>query len=92
MCGEEWYYNNIVVGYDRFYFITEGECIINVNGSDHVTRPGQLFLFPFNSTQTLYTKDGGYVKKKTGLTPTEYEQTAQAKKRLVDSRLSRIHN
>jgi len=54
-CSHEWYFDDIVVGYDKFYYIMEGECVIKVNGVDHIAREGQLFFLPCNSTQSLYT-------------------------------------
>jgi len=63
VCFDNWYFDNIVIGYDKFYFITDGECEIKINGVSHITRIGQLFLLPANSRQTLYTTDGNTVKK-----------------------------
>ena len=63
LCDDWWHYDNILVGYDRFYYIVEGECIIEINGVRHVAREGQLYFLPDGSTQTLYTEEGKTVKK-----------------------------
>ena len=60
---DDWYFNNIVVGYVKFYLITDGECMIIINGEEHVARAGMLFLLPFNATQTLYITAGNTVTK-----------------------------
>ena len=54
-CRSDWYYDNIVLDYDKFHFILDGECTIRINGVDHTARPGQLFLIPCHSTQSYYT-------------------------------------
>lgn len=63
LCSEDWYWNNIVLSYDKFYFIVEGECVIKIDGVEYNAKPGQLFLLPYNSTQTLYTTQHKTVKK-----------------------------
>jgi len=54
-CDKDWYFDEIVLSYDKFYFIIDGECTICINGEEYTATPGQLFLLPYNSTQSLYT-------------------------------------
>ncbi len=54
-CDKDWYFDEIVLSYDKFYFIIDGECTIKINGEEYTATPGQLFLLPYNSTQSLYT-------------------------------------
>lgn len=63
LCEYDWYFDDIVLSYDKFYFIVEGECTIKINGVNHTASPGQLFLLPYNSTQSLYTALDKTVKK-----------------------------
>ena len=63
VCFDNWYFDDVVIGYDKFYFIIDGECEIKINGVNHTARTGQLFLLPANSRQTLYTTKGNTVKK-----------------------------
>ena len=63
VCGKDWYYDNIALGFNKIYYIVEGECVINIEGITHIAKPGQLFLLPINSIQTLYTTENNYVKK-----------------------------
>ncbi len=54
---------SVLINYDRFYFIAEGECVIEVNGVKNIAKRGQLFFLPVGSEQTLYTEDSKTVKK-----------------------------
>lgn len=63
LCDNNWHYENIVIGYDRLYYVTEGECVIEVDGIRHIAKPGQLFFLPCHSTQRLYTEKNKTVKK-----------------------------
>ena len=63
LCDSNWHYDNIVIGYDRLYYIVEGECIIEVDGIRHIAKPGQMFFLPCNSTQKLYTEKDKTAKK-----------------------------
>lgn len=62
-CDNNWSYDNIWVGYNRFYFIMEGECVIEINGIHHVAKPGNLFFLPAGSHQTLYVEGEKTMKK-----------------------------
>lgn len=63
VCGNDWRYENIKIGYDKFYFIIDGECIIEIDDIKHTAKKGQLFWLTGNSKQTLYTENGQTVKK-----------------------------
>lgn len=63
ICDTSWHYDNIVIEYDRLYYILEGECVIEVDGIHHIAKAGQMFFLPCNSTQNLYTEGDKTVKK-----------------------------
>lgn len=63
LCSDWWHFDSVLINYDRFYFIVEGECVIDVNGVKNIAKRGQLFFLPVGSEQTLYTEDGKTVKK-----------------------------
>lgn len=51
---KDWHYENITPGYDKFYFVEDGEFALIVNGTYREIRKNQLVLLPCNSTQTYY--------------------------------------
>lgn len=53
-CWESWQAHNVSPGYNKFYFITAGECYIKINNIEYKARKGDLFLMPYNSTQDYY--------------------------------------
>ncbi len=63
VCDHGWYFDNILPGYDKFYYIIDGSCTIKINGAEYTARPNQLFLLPYNSVQTLYTEPESTVTK-----------------------------
>lgn len=63
VCDSNWRYENIKIGYEKFYYIIEGECIIEIDGVKYTAKAGQLFLLPSKSTQSLYTEHNQTVKK-----------------------------
>lgn len=63
VCDNNWHYENIRPGYEKFYYISDGECVFEIDGEKYNALPGQLFLLPVNSVQTLYTENGCTVKK-----------------------------
>ena len=63
VCDNNWRFDNIKIGYEKFYYITEGECVFEVDGMKYYAKPKQLFLLPSKSTQSLYTEDNRIVKK-----------------------------
>lgn len=63
VCDNNWRYTNIMIGYDKFYYIIEGECVFEIDGAKYTAKPGQLFLLPSKSTQSLYTEHNQTVKK-----------------------------
>lgn len=62
-CDSDWRYENIKIGYEKFYYITEGECVFEIDGIKYTATPKQLFLLPSKSTQSLYTEHNKTVKK-----------------------------
>ncbi len=62
-CGSSWRFDNIHVGFDKFYFIVEGSCMIEIDGHKHLAKPYQLFLLPGHTAQTLYTLEDQTIKK-----------------------------
>ena len=63
VCDSNWHFENIKIGYEKFYYITDGECVIEVDGVKYTAKAGQLFFLPSKSTQSLYTEDNQTVKK-----------------------------
>ncbi|MBE6811024.1 MAG: AraC family transcriptional regulator [Ruminococcaceae bacterium] len=62
-CEKDWGYHNIRPSYNKFYYVTEGEAYINIEGKEYVARPGQLFLLPCNSKQTYYHTEAKHLVK-----------------------------
>lgn len=62
-CNNNWHFKNITVGFDKFYFIEDGECVIEIDGHKHIAKPYQIFLLPNNSCQTLYIEGDKIVRK-----------------------------
>lgn len=51
-CWPEWGFDNITPPYNKLYYITEGQCQIELNGARFTANPGQVFLLPRGSTQS----------------------------------------
>ena len=63
VCDNNWHFDNIKIGYEKFYYVTEGECVFEIDGIKYNAKPKQLFLLPSKSTQSLYTENNQIVKK-----------------------------
>lgn len=53
-CWESWRQENITPGYNKFYFIVDGEFYLRIDKKEYITRKGDLFLLPHNSNQSYY--------------------------------------
>lgn len=53
-CWESWQAHNVTPGYNKFYFIVDGECYFKINGIEYIAKKGDLFLLPYDSTQDYY--------------------------------------
>jgi len=62
-CWPNWRYVNVVPGYNKFYYIVDGEFYLKIDDIEYTAHKGQLFLLPYNSTQTYYHISENYVKK-----------------------------
>lgn len=63
VCGDDWHYDRLSLGYDKFYFIVDGKCPITVNGITYSAEPYRLFLLPCKSVQSFGTYSGKPIKK-----------------------------
>lgn len=62
-CMDIWRFNNVTPAYNKFYYIVDGECYIKIDNKEYYATKGQMFLLPFNSTQTYYHFSKHYVSK-----------------------------
>ena len=62
-CWDIWRYENVKPGYNKFYYIVDGECYIKIDDKEYVASKGMLFLLPYNSTQTYHHISENYVTK-----------------------------
>ncbi len=60
---EDWRYNNIVPGYNKFYYIEKGEFYLEINGQSYNASKGDFFILPSNSLQTYYCNSNDYATK-----------------------------
>ena len=51
---KSWRYDNVMPGYDKLYYIVDGEFYLKINDQEYTAKKGQVFLLPFNSNQTYY--------------------------------------
>lgn len=51
---KSWRYDNVMPGYDKLYYIVDGEFYLKINDQEYTAKKGQMFLLPFNSNQTYY--------------------------------------
>lgn len=63
VCDSNWHYENIKIGFEKFYYIVKGECIIEVDDVKYTAKAGQLFFLPSKSKQSLYTENNQTVEK-----------------------------
>lgn len=51
---EDWGAKDIIPSYNKFYYLLKGTFSFVINGRTYCGKPGQLFLLPYNSTQTYH--------------------------------------
>lgn len=51
---KSWRYDNVMPGYNKLYYIIDGEFYLKINDQEYIAKKGQLFLLPYNSSQTYY--------------------------------------
>ncbi len=61
--GGNWSLNNCSFEQCKFYFITEGSCIINIEGTEYVAHAGDWFFIPARARHSYHNvKDGTFSK------------------------------
>ena len=61
--NDNWYYDNVLIGCDKVYYITKGSFLFTIDGTVYNAHEGQLFLAPGNTVQSLHVPDGGSLEK-----------------------------
>lgn len=59
-----WGGRNITVAFNKFYYLTEGDFHIEIDGRVYEGKPGQLFLLPSNSDQYYHAYNSNTARKK----------------------------
>ena len=62
-CDEGWVAHNIICSFHKLYFVTDGNCVIEVDGVKHRGKRGTLFFIPANTRHSYYQEDENYVTK-----------------------------
>ena len=53
-CWQSWRYDNVTPAYNKLYYVVDGEFYLKINDAEYQAQAGQMFLLPYNSTQTYY--------------------------------------
>lgn len=62
-CGSNWKENNIICPFCKFYYITDGECEIEIDGISYHGSKGRMFFIPSQTRHSFYHINGNYITK-----------------------------
>ena len=63
LCPENWKGINVTCKYSKFYYISGGECIIEMGNNKYEGKAGSLFLIPAGVKHSFYHINKNYVEK-----------------------------
>lgn len=52
-CSQDWGESDYIPGFNKLYFIHEGEGWLRINGTDYYPQPGEMFLMPAGVLQSF---------------------------------------
>lgn len=62
-CSANWRGIDSVCTYSKFYYILDGECIVEIEGVKYQGKAGRLFLIPSGVKHSFYHANDHYIKK-----------------------------
>ena len=61
--GAHWGAHDVVWPFSKVYYITDGECVLEIEGVRYVAKPGDFFLIPAGTRHSYYHENENYVTK-----------------------------